>query len=165
LKEMKKGIILEQVRKAVKISSKAGLITTLNFIVNLPTETMEDLKMTTDFIREMDSQPNVSSSYGFALIYPQTEMECFAKEHNIMPKDFSWNSPYQSEKYRIIGQDPSLFYMEWPGKELEKVKAFMVKNLMSKKEMARGFWHKITKIRSLKDIKMIFKIVVKYFKD
>ncbi len=105
------------------------MIVSLNFIVNLPTETMEDLKMTADLIKEFNQIPNVSASYGFALIYPGTVMELFAKENGILNKDFSWNSYYQGKKSRITGEDPSVPYMEWSGTELERVKAFMVKNI------------------------------------
>ena len=54
LKEIKKNITLEQAKNAVKFSSEAGMIVSLNFIVNLPTETMEDLKMTADLIKEFN---------------------------------------------------------------------------------------------------------------
>lgn len=163
LKVIKKGITLEQARKAVKLSSETGFIVSLNFIVNLPTETMEDLKMTADLIKEFNQLPNVSSSYGFALIYPGTEMEGFAKKNGILAKDFSWNSPYHGEKYKITGEDPSVPYMEWPGMEIEKVKAFMVKNLISRQDIFKKGWKKLKRIKSPSELKDLFKAGLKYF--
>jgi radical SAM superfamily enzyme YgiQ (UPF0313 family) len=162
LKVIKKGITIGQARNAVQLCSKAGLITSLNFIVNLPTETMEDLKMTAKLMKEFNKLPNVSSSYGFALIYPGTEMERFAKKNKILPRNFSWNSPYFEKKYKVTGEDPSVPHMEWPGKELEKVKAFMVKNLMSKRTLLKSGWKKIKRIRSYSDLKTFSKTVIKY---
>ncbi len=164
IKKIKKNITIDQARKAVKICSEKGLITSLNFIVNLPEETMEDLKKTADLMKEFNRLPNVSASYGFALIYPGTEMETFAKENGILPKDFSWNSFYKGEKSKITGEDPSVPYMEWKGKELEKIKAFMVKNLMNRKNFTKRVWNKIKKIRGFNDMKIFLKTAFNYFK-
>jgi len=164
LKEIKKNITLEQARKAVKLSSEAGMIVSLNFVVNLPTETVEDLKMSADLIRELRNYKNTEASYGFAMIYPGTEMEIFAKKNGILPKDFSWNSPYKGEKCRITGEDPSVPYMEWPGMELEKVKAFMVKNTSNKKDIFKKGWNKLEKVKNWNELKDLIKTGINYFK-
>ena len=165
LKEIKKNITLEQARKAVQLSSEAGMIVSLNFIVNLPTETIEDLKMTADLIKEFNQISNVSASYGFALIYPGTIMERYAKEHNILNNYFSWNSYYQGKKCRITGEDPSVPYMEWPGMELEKVKAFMVKNISSRKDAFKKGWNKLKKIKNENELRSLVKTGINYFKS
>lgn len=162
LEIIKKNITLDQVRRAVKLSSDAGFIVSLNFIVNLPTQAWEDLKMSADLMKELNKYPNTSSSYGFALMYPGTDMEKFAIENGILPKDFSWNSPYKGEKSYITKEDPSVPYMEWPGMELEKVKAFMVKNLNTKKDLFQKGWQRLKKIRSWVDIKELFKASFRY---
>ena len=165
LKEIKKNITLEQARKAVKLSSKAGMIVSLNFIVNLPTETMEDLKMTANLIKEFREYKNTEASYGFALIYPGTVMEKYAKEHNILNNNFSWNSPYQGSKCRITGEDPSVPYMEWPGAELEKIKAFMVKNVSSRKDTFKKGWSKLKKVKNWNELRDLIKTGINYFKS
>ena len=164
LKEIKKNITLEQARKAVQLSSKTSMIVSFNFIVNLPTETMEDLKMSADLIKELRRYRNTEASYGFALIYPGTAMEIFAKEQGILDKNFSWNSPYRAEKYRITGGDPSVPYMEWPGMEVEKVKAFMVKNTTSRKDLLKKGWRKIKKIKDWDELKILIKAGLNYLK-
>lgn len=164
LQVIKKNITLAQAKRATLISSQAGLLVSLNFIVNLPTETMEDVKMTADLIKELKKIPHVEVSYGFGLIYPGTEMETFAKENGILPRDFSWNSPYTAPKARIIGSDPSVPYMEWPGMELEKVKAFMVKNLLEKGEIWGKAWRKLKRIKSWSDFVSLIKAGKKYLK-
>jgi len=164
LKKVKKNITLEQAREAVRLSSKAGMIVSLNFIVNLPTETMEDLKMSADLIKELRRYRNTEASYGFTLIYPGTAIEKFAKQHDILDKDFSWNSPYQTEKYRITGGDPSIPYMEWPGMEIERVKAFMIKHTTTKEDIIKKSWQKLKRVRSLSEIKVLIKTGINYLK-
>jgi len=126
---------------------------------------MTDLKMTADLIKELGQIPNVQANYGFALIYPGTAMELYAKEQGILSADFSWNSPYQTEKFRITGEDPSVPYMEWPGMELEEVKAFMVKNLATKEDVLRKGWQKLKRVKSWSEIKVLIKTGINYFKS
>ena len=164
LKVIKKNITLEQARKAVELSFQAGLIVSLNFIVNLPTETAIDLKMTADLIKEFNQLPNVQANYGILLIYPGTEVESFAKENGLLSQDFSWNSYYHGEKSRITGEDPSVPYLEWPGMELEKTKALMVKNLMTKNDIFRKGWQKFKKVKSFKVFKDLLKTGLKYMR-
>ncbi|MDP2924260.1 MAG: radical SAM protein, partial [Candidatus Omnitrophota bacterium] len=129
LKIIRKNITIDQVKEAVKSSSDVGMAVVENFMVNLPDETIDDLKQTIEIMKWLGQVKNSYPSYGFTVIYPGTELEFMAKERGIMPKDFSWNSPYQSPKYKVAGTDASLFYMEWPGAELEKIKAIMTRGL------------------------------------
>ncbi len=164
LKVIKKNITLEQAREAIGFSSRAGMIVSLNFIVNLPTETMDDLKMTAELIKEFNQMERVKASYGFLLIYPGTEVERFAKENGILPKNFSWNSSHQTEKYKLISEDPSVPYMEWEGKKIETVKAFMVKNLNTKSGLIKKGYKKLKRVKSLKELKTLSKAGIKYLK-
>jgi len=165
LKIIKKNIFLEQARQAIKWSHQAGMAIGLNFIVNLPEENMEDLKMTADLIKEFKKTPNINASYGFALIYPGTEMESYAKMHGILPENFSWNSSYQSEKYKIISEEPSVPYMEWQGKEIEKVKSFMIKRLVGRKDFLKKAWQKIKRINNFNDFAALVKLSWRYLKQ
>src|SRR4030042_5719649 len=97
-------------------------------------------------------------------IYQGTELEVMAKEKGLMPKDFSWNSPYESPKYKVTGTDPSLFYMEWPGAELEKIKAIMTKELGIRGNIMKKGFNKLIKIRSIRELKELLRAGVNYFK-
>jgi len=50
---LKKGETKEQMRKAVTALKKAGLVTTLFFMLGNPTESDEDIKATYEFMREL----------------------------------------------------------------------------------------------------------------
>lgn len=164
LKVIKKNIALDQVERAVRLSSQAGFIVSLNFIVNLPEETMADLAMTAALIRKLKRLPRVQASYGFALIYPGTAMETFAKEHGILPTDFSWNTPYHVANARVSGEDASVPHMEWRGKELERVKAFMVKHATRPSDVLSKAYHKVKRVQSWTDLKVLAKTGLRYFR-
>jgi len=164
LKVIKKNITVEQAKEAVRLSSKLGMVVVTNFMVNLPEETAEDLNLTINLMKELRGVKDSYPAYGFTVIYPGTELEFMAKEKGIMPRDFSWNSPYQSEKYKITGDDPSLFYMEWPGAEIEKIKATMTKELGTRGGILKKGIKKIKKVRSFGDVKSLIKAGVKYIK-
>ncbi|OGZ33171.1 MAG: hypothetical protein A2V69_01425 [Candidatus Portnoybacteria bacterium RBG_13_40_8] len=164
LKIIKKNITIDQVKNAVRWSSEAGMAVMTNFMVNLPDETLDDLKQTIDLMKWLRQIKNSYPAYGFTVIYPGTELELMAKEKGLMPKDFSWNSPYESPKYKVTGTDPSLFYMEWPGAELEKIKAIMTKELGIRGNIMKKGFNKLIKIRSIRELKELLRAGVNYFK-
>jgi anaerobic magnesium-protoporphyrin IX monomethyl ester cyclase len=164
LKIIKKNITIEQVMNAVRWSSEVGMAVVTNFMVNLPDETPEDLQQTINVMKELGKIKNSYPAYGFTIIYPGTELELMAKQRGLMPKDFSWNGPYQSPKYKVTGTDSSLFYMEWPGAELEKVKAVMTKGLGIRGNIIKKGFDKLRKIKSFGELKELIKTGVNYLK-
>jgi len=164
LELIKKNITIGQVMKAAELSSKLGMKVLMNFMVNLPYETMEDLKMTIDLMKKLNSIENVTAAYGFSIPYPGTEMELIARKEKIIPEDFSWNSDYHYEKYKIAGTDPSLPLMEWPGAEIEKIKVFMARELGVRGGILKKGIKKLKKVKSIKELKELAKAGVKYIK-
>ncbi len=164
IKIIRKNITSEQALTAAQISSDLGMKIMMNFMVNLPYETMDDLKMTIDLMKKLNSIKNVTSAYGFSIIYPGTEMEIMAKKEGWLPRDFSWNEPYKSEKYKIAGIDSSLPYMEWAGAEIEKIKAIMTKELGPRGGILKKGFKKFRKVKSLKEFKELAKVGLRYIK-
>lgn len=162
LKIIRKNITIDQVKEAVKASSDVGMAVVENFMVNLPDETIDDLRQTIEIMKWLGQIKDSYPSYGFTVVYPGTELELMAKERGIMPKDFSWNSPYQSPKYKVAGTDSSLFYMEWPGAELEKIKAIMTRGLGIKGNVLKKGFDKLRKIRSIGEAKELARTAIKY---
>jgi radical SAM superfamily enzyme YgiQ (UPF0313 family) len=165
LKIIRKNITIDQVREAVKASSDVGMAVVENFMVNLPDETIDDLRQTIEVMKWLGQVKDSYPSYGFTVIYPGTELEFMAKERGIMPNDFSWNSPYQSPKYKVAGTDPSLFYMEWPGFELERIKAIMTRGLGIKGNVLKKGFDKLRKIKSIKEVRELGRTVIKYLEN
>lgn len=161
---IRKGITPEQVINASKISSELGLKVMVNFMVNLPYETLKDLEMLIDLMKKLNSIKNVSSAYGFSIIYPGTEMETIAKKEGWLPENFSWNEPFKSKKYKIAGLDSSLPYMEWSGAEIEKIKVIMTKELGLKGGILKKGLRKLKKVKSLKDMVSLAGAGLRYLK-
>lgn len=164
LEIIKKNITIDQVKNAVQWSSEVGMIVLTNFMVNLPDETLDDLKQTIGLMKWINGVKNSCAAYGFTVIYPGTELELMAKQRGIMPKDFSWNKPYESPKYKVAGTDPSLFYMEWPGAELEKIKAVMTRELGIRGNVFKKGFNKLIKIKSFGELKELIRAGINYFK-
>lgn len=164
LKIIKKNITIEQAREAVKMSSDVGMSVVTNFMVNLPEETMDDLKITANLMKEFQEIKNSYPAYGFSIPYPGTEMELIARREGILPKDFSWNEPYKSEKYKIAGVDSSLPLMEWPGAEIEKIKAIMTRELGIRGGILKKGFRKLKKIKSIKEFKNLIKTGIRYIR-
>jgi len=164
LEIIKKNITIDQVKNAVQWSSEVGMVILTNFMVNLPDETLGDLKQTIGLMKWINGVKNSCAAYGFTVIYPGTELELMAKQRGIMPKDFSWNSPYESPKYKVASTDPSLFYMEWPGAELEKIKAVMTREMGIRGNAFKKGFNKLIKIKSFGELKELIRAGVNYFK-
>jgi len=72
LDRMHKGITLEEIRRAVRITHEAKISSQCSFIVGMPGETWETLTETGDFIREI--QPR-RYGFSFACPFPGTEFD------------------------------------------------------------------------------------------
>jgi len=86
LDRMKKGITVEEVKRAVRMTHEAGIEVQCSFIVGLPGETRETLRETGELIRELRAErPN----WGYATPFPETEFdrEVTAKGHKL-PLDY-----------------------------------------------------------------------------
>lgn len=158
LEIIRKNITPRQAIEAAQISSDLGMKVVMNFMVNLPYERIEDLKMTIDLMKKLGKIKNVIPAYGFSIIYPGTEMEGMAKKEGWFALDFSWNEPYKSEKYKIAGLDSSLPLMEWPGAEIEKIKTIMTRELGIKGGIFKKGFRKFKKIKSFKDVESLIKL-------
>ena len=56
------------------------------FVVDLPTETMEEARLTLNLMEELGGD----SSLGVLKVYPGTRLEQLAREKGILPDDFTW---------------------------------------------------------------------------
>ena len=71
LDSVSKGITVQQIRDAFKLSKKYGLRTFNNFMFNLDGETEEDVKETLDLVKELNADEN---SVGILTPYPGCDL-------------------------------------------------------------------------------------------
>lgn len=120
LKNIKKGITVEQAIAAAKTIKEAGIGMKAFFMHGLPGETYEDIKKTVFLSRYLHYNLGVEgTTQGISVIYPGTELEKIAKESGTLPKDFSWAKYYERDRsyppldpciYMPIFEQPNLTY-------------------------------------------------------
>jgi radical SAM superfamily enzyme YgiQ (UPF0313 family) len=87
LKNMKKGATAEQARVAVRLTKEAGIEVLTHIIFGLPGETMETIKETIKYVKELD--PDYAQFY-CAIPFPKTELEEMGKKNGwITTEDYA----------------------------------------------------------------------------
>ena len=84
LKNMKKGATAEQARIAVRQTKEAGIEVLTHIIFGLPGETMETIKETIKYVKELD--PDYAQFY-CAIPFPKTELEEMGKKNGWITTD------------------------------------------------------------------------------
>jgi anaerobic magnesium-protoporphyrin IX monomethyl ester cyclase len=90
LKDMHKGITIEQVEKTLDWAEEIGLKTKVFFTFGH----IRDSYKTFDFIRKHKHQITQTGGGVGIKVYPGTQVERFAQENNLLPDNFSWSAPY-----------------------------------------------------------------------
>lgn len=85
---LNKKTTIEQNRKAIELCNKVGIIPQGTVMIGNPTETIEDVRATQQFIKESDIK-----SVGVCITtpYPGTVLWDWCKEHNLIPQQFKWS--------------------------------------------------------------------------
>lgn len=163
LKRIRKGLILEQVKHTVKKSADMGFLVRCFFILSLPGETMDDIKCTVELIKEFESyKNNIMCSYGFAKIYPGTELEIEAKKTGYFQEDFSWNQYCEFSKSKIFEANPTIPLFENKDLPLEEIKSYVIKNRTKGFNVLTKGIKKIKSVNNYQDVKNLFNIVKNY---
>src|SRR3989344_49161 len=127
LKNIKKGITVEQAIAAAKTIKEAGIGLKAFFMHGLPGETYEDIKKTVFLSRYLYYNLGVEgTTQGISIIYPGTELEAMAKEMGTLPKDFSWAKYYERDRsYPPL--DPCIFMpvFEQPNLTYEQIYSYV----------------------------------------
>jgi radical SAM superfamily enzyme YgiQ (UPF0313 family) len=84
-----KNIATGRIYEVLGWAEKLGVETTVFFIFSHPTETWKEAKETLRIIEEIRGRSEVSVS--ILHIYPGTELEAYAREKGLLPRDFSWS--------------------------------------------------------------------------
>ena len=85
LNVLRKGIILEQVEKAFKLSKKIGLETLAYFMIGSPTETKEDILETIRFAKKINPD---FTHITITTPFPSTDLYRMGLEQKIWPNDY-----------------------------------------------------------------------------
>ena len=94
LDRMHKGITLDEVRRAIRMTREAHIDSQCSFIIGLPGETPETIQDTFNFIAELKA---TRSGCCYACPFPQTELEKIVTE-----KGHKLDVPYEQYAYGLI---------------------------------------------------------------
>ncbi len=167
LKQISKGINTVQVFNAMELSKKLGYKhVSLFLMTSLPGETLEDIRITNEFLNETYSRlDNTHVKKVFdgtpTYIYPGTETERIAKQNgNIFPDDFSWNSYFKTERAKVFNTNPYVPHFENPDLSLEDIKAYLIK-LTLESGKANMMKLLISNLRAVRAPKDLFQLLTK----
>lgn len=131
LKLIKKGTNTEMIRRTLNLTSQVGFEHVFLFMMfSLPGETLEDIRIGSDFENEMKELlygyrgPKILLG-GVTYIYPGTELEQIARENgNVFPPDFAWNRYFETDRAKLFRTNPYVPHFENPGLPLEAIYDF-----------------------------------------
>jgi len=85
---LSKGLTVEQNAQAARLCQEAGILSNATFIIGTPTETLEDIRATQEFIR---STPIDRPGVCLCTPFPGTELWRQCQEQGLIPDDLKWD--------------------------------------------------------------------------
>lgn len=99
LNKMKKGITLDQSRKATKLCHQYGIKTLLFFILGLPWDTKQTIEDTINFAKEL---PGTFYNFGVAYPFPGTEFAKISQTNHLITKHSLYGYNYAKPAVRTL---------------------------------------------------------------
>lgn len=136
---IRKGIVLEQARKAIALTKKAKLKSITSFIIGQPIDTIETINETIKFADELDP-----TDVMFFLLspYPGTEVYKYATEHGLLKGDV-WGRSASSTEPAVVPE--GMTERQLTEKLEEAYRTFYLN--------PKRAWKLLFKINSISDIK------------
>lgn len=165
LKNIQKGITIDQVKEAVRICVDLGYIVKLFFMYSHPGETLKDVQMTRDLMLELKFYgPNVHVIPAFTFVYPGTEIETIAKKEGLLPNDFNWNSPVEFSFNKQIKVNPTIPLYEQKSLKAEEIYSYLNSPKTQLRELVKSVPLALKGIRNFEDLQYLLKRGAKYLK-
>ena len=114
LSVISKGITVRQIVDFVNGCNALGIYVKPFSMFSLPGEEERDAIETLNLLDEIESYPfTIRGSFQPTMIFPGTELETLARDKEILGRQFSWSTHYESALSRMLLQHPSIpIYME-----------------------------------------------------
>ncbi len=108
---LKKGITIEEIKKAVKMTKKAGIEILGYFMLGIPGETEKEIKETINFAKGLNID---FAQFSIATAYPGTELYQIAQSQEKIPNNWETGS------YALTGQKNIISLCELDSSALQK---------------------------------------------
>ena len=142
---IKKGLTIEQIEEAVRLTRKVGIKARGTLMLGLPTETPEDSRQTVEFAKRLGLN---FAKFSLATPYPGTELYRLAKEQGLLKTD-DWR--YFSSMAGFGGYDP-VYVPE--GREARELRQWQKRATRDFYLRPRQIWDLLRNITSFHDIKL-----------
>jgi len=154
LNMMKKGITIDQIKRAFEWAHKYGIIADAPIILGAdPSETMADIKLSEKLIREIKPK---TFAVSILMPFPGTEARKKMLEKGYI-QDEKW------EDYLFFGKTPPNFRTDnFTYEELRKIQNRMLMKFYLRPSYA---WSKLRSIRNIREFKYWFKIGIDFIKS
>jgi anaerobic magnesium-protoporphyrin IX monomethyl ester cyclase len=103
LRSISKDINPDQVLEFCKRCYRLGIFVTPYFTYSYPDETEADVRQTLAFMEKLEKYTSRCALQP-TMIFPGTKLEKIAREKGILPRDFSWSEPYESDFNKELDQ-------------------------------------------------------------
>jgi radical SAM superfamily enzyme YgiQ (UPF0313 family) len=115
---MKKGITLDQCRRAVRLCKEKGILTYLFFIIGLPWDDRETIRRTVAFATELDGDV---SNFSIACPFPDSELHKIAIENKLISPGSALSGDYST---------PSMGTLYLSGEEVARLEKWANRKLL-----------------------------------
>ena len=159
-KVINKGITLDQAREAIGLFRKYDIYCKVFFSYSYPTETLEDVEKTLDFI--LETRPD-KPAFGRLKLYPGTPLFALAEKQGKLPEDFSWFTEYPEYNdfmntfnvpmYKDMFTDEDLLFVDH---RVNTVLAQYCESGSRLLHVVRGFLINVRKVRDVRGLKLLF---------
>jgi len=126
LNEMGKKITVERAEHLLNMAEELGVWTKVFFTIGHINESYEAGKKTLEFIKKNQKKMKLIGMSSSIRIYPGTKVEKYAWENDLMPKGFSWSTPYENQDnikiFRPVDDIPMLLQPQMGIKELRRLR-------------------------------------------
>jgi radical SAM superfamily enzyme YgiQ (UPF0313 family) len=135
LKNIHKGISLEEVNLAVNLLNKYRLKYEAFFMVGFPEETQEDIKQTVNFMKQLK---NAKICLSIFTPYPCTEQYEIARRYKLISESPDWSQfSHQSQANHFM----KYITQEQFKKNIEEISSWVDKNNSRNIDLGRLFWN------------------------
>ncbi len=143
LKQAKKGISLDDIKRALKLTKDAGIETYASYTLGLPGETKQTLEDTIDFAKKLDSD---YAQFGIAMPYPGTEFFNEAEKNNWL-RTRDW-SEYEASEISVV---------EYPNLTAQEISEGTKKAYRKFYLRPNYIFKRLFKVKSLNELKQLIR--------
>ena len=124
---VRKQIKLEEAERLFRWTKEIGLLTKVFFTVGHPGETVAEGWTTNRFLRRNRRYVRLAGYHAGVKVYPGTEVERYAVEHDLLPAGFRWSAPYlNKDQQRLFRPADNIPILLQPGLGIRELRRLRI---------------------------------------